>query len=147
MPAFKYAAIIDGKVVGTRTSASQRVYTHAVVSLVDGTPRGIFAWCGRLDLAQKQLAIYTGKLHGAAVIVPVVRTDAAKPAPVSWKVEVQADSTGTWAGNGLRFATQAEAEKYGADLAWRWTAVREWRTVESSDPADREPRTGAGSLD
>lgn len=55
---------------------------------------------------------------------------------MSYKVEVQADSSGTWAGNGLRFATEDVAKAYGEDLAYRWTAVREWRVVESTDPVN-----------
>ena len=47
-----------------------------------------------------------------------------------YKVEVQADDTGTWAGNGLRFETRGEAGVCGQDLACRWTAVREWRVVK-----------------
>lgn len=56
----------------------------------------------------------------------------------SWKPEVQADSTDTWAGNSLRFATKEEAEKYVADLMFRWTAVRATRVVESEDPVNRK---------
>lgn len=53
---------------------------------------------------------------------------------MSWKAEVQADSSGTWAGNTLRFATEEAARVYAVDLAFRWTAVREWRVVKSKDP-------------
>lgn len=42
-------------------------------------------------------------------------------------VLVQADDTGTWAGNGLRYATREEAVEAARDLAARWTLVREWR--------------------
>lgn len=52
---------------------------------------------------------------------------------MSFKPEVQADSTGTWASNSLRFATKHEAEAYVFDLAMRWTAVRDTRVVESDD--------------
>ncbi len=52
----------------------------------------------------------------------------------SWKAEVIADSSGQWCGNGLRFATAEEAQRYVKDLMWRWTAVRETRVVESTDP-------------
>ena len=44
-----------------------------------------------------------------------------------------ADSTGKWSGNGLRFATKAEAEAYARDLEWRWTSVRRWRVVKVGD--------------
>ena len=57
----------------------------------------------------------------------------------SFKVEVIADSTGTWCSNGLRFATAAEADEYGANLALRWTAVREYRVAPSEEPVT-EPR-------
>jgi|TARA_Y100000310_G_scaffold80589_2_gene77269 hypothetical protein len=50
--------------------------------------------------------------------------------PPRFKIEVQADASGTWAGNALRFDTRAEAEDWARNLASRWTAVREWRVVE-----------------
>ena len=56
---------------------------------------------------------------------------------MSFKVEVIADSSGQWVGNMLRFHTPQEAERYGSNLAWRWTAVRDYRVVESADaPTD-----------
>lgn len=53
---------------------------------------------------------------------------------MSFKPEVVADSSGTWAGNALRFATADEAEAYVRDLAARWTLVIATRVVESDDP-------------
>lgn len=53
---------------------------------------------------------------------------------MSYAAEVIADDSGTWAGNALRFATEDEAKLYVADLASRWTLVRETRVVESNDP-------------
>lgn len=47
-----------------------------------------------------------------------------------YKVEVVADNTGNWCGNGLTFDTREQAEEYARDLAWRWTAVRAWRVEE-----------------
>lgn len=52
----------------------------------------------------------------------------------SWKAEVQADSSGTWANNAIRLPTKEQAEGYGRDLMMRWTAVREMRVVQSKDP-------------
>lgn len=52
-----------------------------------------------------------------------------------FKAEVIADSSGTWADNGFIFETRKEAEDYVRDLAWRWTAVRQHRVVETSDKA------------
>ena len=56
----------------------------------------------------------------------------------TFKVEVQADSTGSWCGNGLSFPSVADAEVYARDLFSRWTAVREWRVVNSDSAV--EPR-------
>lgn len=53
---------------------------------------------------------------------------------MSYKAEVIADSSGKWCSNMLRFATREAAERYVEGLAWRWTAVRETRVVESDDP-------------
>jgi hypothetical protein len=55
---------------------------------------------------------------------------------MSFKPEVQADETGNWYGNALRFATRAEAEAQVADLMMRWTAVRDTRVVECDDPVN-----------
>lgn len=53
---------------------------------------------------------------------------------MSYKAEVIADSSGKWVGNGLRFATQEETQKYAYDLASRWSLVTDVRVVESTDP-------------
>jgi hypothetical protein len=50
---------------------------------------------------------------------------------MSFKVEVIADSSGIWVGNGLRFDTREDAELYARDLEMRWTSVRKWRVIES----------------
>ena len=55
---------------------------------------------------------------------------------MSYKAEVIADSSGKWVSNALRFATLAEAESYGHELASRWMAVRQVRAVESADPVN-----------
>ena len=55
---------------------------------------------------------------------------------MSWKPEVQTDSTGKWYGNALRFATKEEAEAQVKDLANRWFAVNATRVVESGDPVN-----------
>jgi hypothetical protein len=52
---------------------------------------------------------------------------------VSFAPEVVADYTGTWTGNGLRFATREEAQANVENLMQRWFAVREIRVVESDD--------------
>lgn len=54
---------------------------------------------------------------------------------MSFAVEVIADDSG-WTRNAIRFATPSEAEAYGADLASRWTAVREWRVAEDDRPVN-----------
>jgi hypothetical protein len=52
--ATKYIARLDGEIVGTRKSAAQRVYTHAVVLNGHGRTNYVATWCGRLDLAQRE---------------------------------------------------------------------------------------------
>lgn len=52
-----------------------------------------------------------------------------------FKVEVIADNSGNWVGNGLQFPSHEEAESYAKNLAWRWTAVRDWRVVETANEA------------
>ena len=52
---------------------------------------------------------------------------------MNYVVEVIADHTGKWYGNGVRFPTKEAAEAYAVDLMMRWTSVREWRVVESHD--------------
>ena len=54
----------------------------------------------------------------------------------SWCPEVIADSSGKWSRNQMRFATKEEADAYNADLMWRWTSVREIRSVEHTDPVN-----------
>ncbi len=55
---------------------------------------------------------------------------------MSFKPEIQADATGEWYGNALRFATRAEAEAQVADLMMRWTAFRDTRVIECHDPVN-----------
>ncbi len=59
-----------------------------------------------------------------------------------YKVEVQADSTGTWCGNALTFDTVDKAKDYARDLYSRWTAVREWRVVEIANGAVVAQKSG-----
>jgi hypothetical protein len=54
---------------------------------------------------------------------------------MGWKAEVIADNSGKWVSNKLVFATQQEAETYAQDLSYRWTLVRQTRTVEVPEPA------------
>ena len=53
---------------------------------------------------------------------------------MSWKNEVQTYSTDRWYDNACRFETEREAVLYGQDLLRRWSAARNVRAVESSDP-------------
>ncbi len=55
---------------------------------------------------------------------------------MSWKSEVQADRSGEWYGNALRFATEAEALANVRDLQARWFAVTAVRVVESEEPVN-----------
>jgi len=53
---------------------------------------------------------------------------------MSFKPEVIADSSGQWAGSGLRFATRREALDNVHALALRWHSVRDTRVIETNDP-------------
>ena len=53
---------------------------------------------------------------------------------MSFKAMVRTPGDKDWVGNALRFATYAEAETYGIDLASRWTLVIARETQESTDP-------------
>jgi hypothetical protein len=57
---------------------------------------------------------------------------------MSYAAEVIADASGEWTGNAVRFATEAEAERYASDLMSRWFAVRDKRVVASDDPVNYE---------
>ena len=61
---------------------------------------------------------------------------------VSFRPEVQADSTGKYYGNAFRFATWGEANQYVQDLAFRWTLVTKTRIVLSDDPVNSAWRDG-----
>jgi len=47
-----------------------------------------------------------------------------------FKYEVQADSSGKWSSNGLRFETVAQAALAARALAERWYSVTAWRVVD-----------------
>lgn len=55
---------------------------------------------------------------------------------MSWKYEVSTDNTGKFYGNAVRFATEAEARSAGNAKFMAWTLVREFRVVESEEPAN-----------
>lgn len=53
--------------------------------------------------------------------------------PTSFAIEVIADSSGKWCGNGARYLTKKAAEMAAFDLSMKWTMVRDWRVVPSPD--------------
>jgi len=57
--------------------------------------------------------------------------------PASYKVGVMTAGDRTWSYNGLRFASATEAEAYGANLAMRWTAVRDFEVHPSDEAPNR----------
>ena len=48
-----------------------------------------------------------------------------------YRVEVIADSSGKYCGNGLTFPTVDKASEYARDLFGRWTLVTAWRVVDA----------------
>jgi len=54
---------------------------------------------------------------------------------MSWRWEMC--DNGKWISNAVRFPTNGEAEAYGNDLAWRWTAMpTPARVAYSDDPVN-----------
>lgn len=53
---------------------------------------------------------------------------------MSFKPQVIADSSGQWADNALRFATENEAKIWNLDLSRRWFLVSKCRVVEVDEP-------------
>lgn len=49
---------------------------------------------------------------------------------MNYRVEVQVDSSGHWAGNAMKYESVTEAAAAARNLFDRWLAVREWRVVE-----------------
>jgi hypothetical protein len=57
---------------------------------------------------------------------------------MSFKAEMQTDSSGVWRDSGMRFATAQEAQDNVDDLIrnMRWVEVRGLRVIECSDPVN-----------
>jgi hypothetical protein len=68
MAATKYIARLDGQIVGTRKSAAQRVYTHAIVIYGHGKTNHVVTWCGRVDLAQGEQRKYARYGYRADIV-------------------------------------------------------------------------------
>ncbi len=49
-----------------------------------------------------------------------------------FKVQVIADSSGEWVGNGLKFDTVEKAREYAVDLSCRWILVTAWRVIDEA---------------
>ena len=61
---------------------------------------------------------------------------------MSYKAEFSDDGGRSFATNGLRFATEAEALQYARDLFSRWMAATDYRTAESEDAINYEIADG-----
>ena len=57
---------------------------------------------------------------------------------MEYRVEVVADASGEWCGNGITFETPEKAAEYARDLFGRWTAVRRWRVLDAAGIAIEE---------
>ena len=53
---------------------------------------------------------------------------------MNWRPMVHVD--GSWAGNGLVFATKEEAEANAKDLMWRWILVTGSKAQETEEPVN-----------
>lgn len=56
--------------------------------------------------------------------------------PTSWAPQVFVD--GEWVSNGLRFATEAEADQWAHALLLRWFVPTDARAIPTSDPVTRQ---------
>lgn len=77
----------------------------------------VLATTCRVNAAGQMMRYQSGLYHAALEDEPVV--------PRSWKAEVYVDEQ--WVANGLRFKTQEDAERYGADLLMRWMGPSDYR--------------------
>jgi hypothetical protein len=65
---------------------------------------------------------------------------------MSWASYVTTSGdNGKFSTNGLRFATEAEADQYGKDLAGRWFAVIKWESRQTEDPVNSKIEDGVMS--
>lgn len=52
---------------------------------------------------------------------------------MKYKVQVIADDSDTWVGNGLEFDSVQTAANYAEDLERRWTLVQDWRVLDENN--------------
>jgi len=123
--------------------ATWHKYTHVVVAIHPTLPPKVLAWCGSLALAGTQAThwgnaprrnwVMTEADHRTIKIMPV-------DLPEIYRVEVIADNSGQWCGNGKKFATVELAETYARDLWSRWTLVRSWRVIDDDQKVWEESK-------
>jgi hypothetical protein len=98
-----------------------------------------------MEQAQRENA--TGQSGGTGREIPapaaVPQDVEATERAISWKIEFIMDDSGEWESDPLRFESPDEALAYVRDLELRWSAVRDWRVIQSLDPANH-PRPRAG---
>ena len=56
---------------------------------------------------------------------------------VSYKVACKTHGDVNWGYNALRFAVREDAEEWGEQLFFRWTALEEWEVQESDEEPNR----------
>jgi hypothetical protein len=91
------------------------------------------------EVFRKARAHYEARLRESRRLIRarlVAAQLALDPDAVSFKVGVKTDGDRDWVFNALRFRTDSEAGHYGADLACRWTAVREVATFKCNEPVN-----------
>lgn len=133
LPAFLASAIVNGDLSGFDTDEDAALYEAALKYIGEGhvVDVGESYFSHGCDLPGVR---FIGEVADYTVIYDEATPTPPRPAPVSFKVEVIADSSGKFCSNGCRYATREAAEKAGKSLAMRWTLVREWRVAESDEP-------------
>ncbi len=109
--------------------------TKALAIHVESHDRPIAFYVGN-ELVAVLMPVMQDASLKAKVADYVARASAPKSkpqGPVSWKIGCKTAEKENWTYNGLRFATKEEAEAWGKDLSWRWTALHSYEVHESAD--------------
>lgn len=135
LPAFLASAIVNGDLSGFDTDDDAKLYEAALEYIGEGvvTDVGEAYFSHGCDLPGVQFA---GDVADYTIMYEEETPTPPRPAVKSYGMEVIADSSGKWCGNGIRLATRDEAERYAQYKFATWTLVTDTRVIESTDPVN-----------
>ncbi len=102
-----------------------------------------------VHLNDKNVAIFLKKKSVVGILmgmtltenIPVMKEIEKNSPPLSYAVGCKTNKNETrWSTNAMRYATKEEAEKAGADLFSRWTALAEYCVLPTFDPVYPKPK-------